>query len=37
MLSLDELYVESGPIGDIGCIVEIDEMKFGRRKYERGR
>jgi len=37
MCRLDTLYEASGPIGDPGKLVEIDEMKFGRRKYEKCR
>jgi len=37
MCRLDTLYEASGPIGGPGKLVEIDEMKFGRRKYEKCR
>lgn len=36
-LALDRDYEEEGPIGGDGHLVEIDEMKLGRRKYHRGR
>ncbi|CAL1672388.1 unnamed protein product [Lasius platythorax] len=37
MLKLDQLFLDRGKIGGSGKIIEIDEMKFGRRKYEQGR
>ena len=37
MISLDTLYERQGLIGGPGCVVEIDESKIGRRKYNVGR
>ena len=37
MVRVDAYFEELGQIGGPGKIVEIDQMKFGRRKYERGR
>ncbi|XP_051171181.1 uncharacterized protein LOC127288027 [Leptopilina boulardi] len=37
MVALDQQLEEEGKIGGIGEIVEIDECKIGRRKYQRGR
>ena len=34
---LDGRYDECGPIGGPGHVIEVDGMKLGRRKYERGR
>ena len=34
---LDGLYEDLGPIGGAEHLIEIDEMKMGRRKYNRGR
>lgn len=36
-LALDKNYIAEGLIGGPGTIVEIDECKIGRRKFERGR
>jgi len=36
-ISLDKQYDKEGYIGGDGFIVEVDECKIGRRKYERGR
>jgi len=37
MAALDTDFEEQGPIGGLGKVVEIDECKIGRRKFERGR
>lgn len=37
MDAIDSLYNRTGKIGGIGHIVEIDETKIGKRKYNRGR
>jgi len=37
MADLDTDFEEQGPIGGLGKVVEIDECKIGRRKFERGR
>lgn len=37
MFALDNSFEITGKIGGVGCIVEIDETKIGKRKYERGR
>ena len=37
MLDLDRLYKNRGKLGGPGSLVKINEMKFGRRKYECGR
>lgn len=37
MAALDEEFQEEGLLGGVGEIIEIDECKIGRRKYERGR
>ena len=31
------MYANSEPIGGPGRVIEVDEMKIGRRKYKRGR
>ena len=36
MVALDEHFEEESLLGGIDEIVEIDECKIGRRKYERG-
>ena len=37
MISLDTLYERQGLIGGPGCVVEINESKIGKRKYNVGR
>lgn len=37
MIALDKMYDQVGCIGGPGKIVEVDETKIGKRKYERGR
>lgn len=37
MFALDWLFKTRGPLGGSSKIVEIDEMKFGKRKYQKGR
>ena len=37
VIALDREYANQGKIGGDGHLVEIDEMKLGRRKYHRGR
>jgi transposase-like protein len=37
MISLDNLYQSRGKIGGPGTVVEIDEMKLGKRKFNCGR
>ena len=37
MVSLDERFAAKGRIGGEGRVAEIDEMKFGKRKYNVGR
>lgn len=34
MIAFDYCIVEDGKIGGVGIIIEIDECKIGRRKYE---
>lgn len=35
MFSLDLLFENKGPLGAPDKIVEIDEMKFGKQKYQK--
>jgi hypothetical protein len=37
MISLDNKYQNEGKIGGSGHVVEIDECKIGRMKYNKGR
>lgn len=37
MIALDESFSNEGKIGGPGVVIEIDECKIGKRKYERGR
>ena len=34
---LDGLYETAGPIGGPGHVIQVDEMKLGRRKFNKGR